>query len=152
MARYYKVPNQKLHTSEYSPTPVPWAPVFIVGSEFDFRSNPDFVRTGAEFDYSIYGKVPAKQFSALLLKYSGYYRIFVVNHEHMENTIGSFQLRIDTNEISNSGWTKAVDNDGYLHDLADDVSIPEWQVLSDTMTHAHYVRIYEIGSGVQNLE
>ncbi len=139
-----------------------WDPSYTGGKDEDFilsgqvipltfRSNPDFTRSAYEQNFSRYGKVLTKQFSALVHKYSGYYRIFVVNHEHMDNTSGTFQLRINTNELSNSGWTKAVDNDGTLHNLTNDDQTASYKVLSDTMNSNIYYRIYEIGSAVQNL-
>ena len=128
---------------------------FILNGNFvssTFRSNPSFTRTGAELtNFSLYGIVLSNQFSALVHKRLGNYRIFVVNHEHGDGTSGTFSLRINTNELSLSSWTKAVDSIGYLHDLANDDETASYKVLSDTMNSNSYYKIYEIGSAVQNL-
>ena len=128
---------------------------FILNGNFvssTFRSNPDFTRTGAELtNFSLYGIVLSNQFSALVHKRLGNYRIFVVNHEHGDGSSGSFTLRIDTNELSDSGWTKAVDNAGYLYNLSADTESASYKVLTDTMNSNTYYKIYEIGSAVQNL-
>jgi hypothetical protein len=86
------------------------------------------------------------------LRYGGYYRIFVINHEHDPNsqTSTSFELRIDTTDISGSGFTKAVDRSGTLHALTNDPGTP-YKYISDSMNSNLYYQVYEIGSAVQNL-
>lgn len=113
-------------------------------------SNPDFTPTNT--GYSRFGQVLNSRFSSLVLKYGGYYRIFVINHEHDPNssTSTSFELQIDTNELQQSGWTKAVDRTGTLHTLGTTPGTP-FRYISDSMDTNLYYQIYEIGSAVQNL-
>lgn len=114
-----------------------------------FTTNPDFIRTGSDLNCSRFGKVLEKKFSALVYKYSGNYRVFLVNHEHAANTTGSFDFLFATDDFAD--WTNAVDNNGNIISLDEHPGNPNWKILSTTLYSNDYYRIYEIEDAVQDL-
>lgn len=109
-----------------------------VESGVDWVTNPSLSLTDAGFPY-----VLTNVFSALVLKYNTRYRLFIVNNS---TASADFVLRINTDELYDSGWSNAYDHSGYLTTMPEDGGVDKRYRLSGSLGGYQY-RIYDFGAG-----